>query len=77
MDSIEANFFAYVLLWLKAFVRSGNVNLNDGRMYNVGERGYGWSRATRSSTVAYNLWMTPTGVNPSDYNNRWNGFSLR
>ena len=60
-----------------AFVRSGNVNVNDGKVYNVGERGYDWARTSQSSTNAYNLWMTPTDVNPSNSNNRWIGIPLR
>ena len=70
-----------------AFVRSGNVNINDGRLYIGGwstgdgqvapAHGYGWSRTAKSSTNAYNLNFNTTGVNPSNNNNRWNGFPLR
>lgn len=60
-----------------AFVRSGNVNTNDGKVYNVGNNLYGWSRTAKSTTNAYNLGVNPSEVYPSSDNNRWNGFPLR
>lgn len=65
------------------FVRSGNLNPNDGKSWNAGINGYGWSsRAaayiSSTSATAYNLGFNATGVNPSNgSNNRWNGFPLR
>ena len=70
------NGLLYLRLFL-AFVRSGNVNINDGRVNYVGEWGWDWSRTSKSSTNAYNLNMNPTGVNPSNNNNRYHGFPLR
>lgn len=60
-----------------AFVRSGNVNVNDGKVYYVGERGYGWSRTAKSDTNAYDLYFNTTGVNPSNDYGRWVGRPLR
>ena len=60
-----------------AFVRSGYVSLGYGQARNAGEYGCGWSRTAISSSYAYYLYMGTTNVNPSDYNNRWNGFPLR
>lgn len=60
-----------------AFVRSGYVNVNDGKMYNVGQNGNDWSRTSLSSTHAYHLNINPTDVNPSGNSNRWAGFPLR
>ncbi len=70
------NGLLYLCLFL-AFVRSGNVNINDGRVNYVGEWGWDWSRTSRSSTNAYNLQFGVSDINPSNNNNRWNGFSLR
>ena len=60
-----------------AFVRSGYVYPPNGAVNNVGNNGYGWSRTSKSSTNAYNLNFNPTGVNPSNNNNRFNGRPLR
>ena len=61
-----------------AFVRSGYVNLNDGKAYAVGRNLYGWSRVTKSLANAYGLGVSPTVVYPSDGNyDRWRGFPLR
>lgn len=60
-----------------AFVRSGYVNLNNGQARNVGNEGDYWSRTAKSSTNAYNLNFNTSNVNPSNNNNRWNGFPLR
>ena len=60
-----------------AFVRSGYVNVNDGKVYVVGLSGYGRSRTASSSTDAYYLYFYPTDVYPSYSNRRWYGFPLR
>jgi len=60
-----------------AFVRSDAINVNDGKMWNLGNWGNGWSRTSKSSTNAYNLAFNPTEVYPSNNNNRWNGLPLR
>ncbi len=71
------NFFTCATGSFMAFVRSGYVNLNNGQARNVGENGYGWSRTAKSSIYGYNLNMNTTDVNPSNNNNRYNGFPLR
>ena len=60
-----------------AFVRSGYVNVNDGKVYSVGSSGYGRSRTASSSSGAYYLTFNPTDVYPSYYYHRWYGFPLR
>ena len=58
------------------FVRSGNVN--SGSLRNAGNNGYYWSSTANSNTSnAYNLNFNTTSVNPSNNNNRYNGFSVR
>lgn len=64
------------------FVRSGNININLGRLRNSGLNGNWWSTSAltyTSSTDARssNLNFNAADVNPSNNNNRWNGFSLR
>ncbi len=65
------------------FVRSGNVNLNNGALRGYGESGWGWSRSavaygSATSANAYQLYFNPSVVNPSNGpNNRWNGFPVR
>lgn len=60
------------------FVRSGNVNVNEGSVYGIGNNGYDWSRIASSYTRAHYLYVYPTGVNPSYANfYRWYGFPLR
>ena len=71
------NFFTCATDSFMAFVRSGYVNLNNGQARNVGENSYGWSRTAKSSIYGYNLNMNTTDVNPSNNNNRYNGFPLR
>ncbi len=60
-----------------AFVRSGSVNMGDGRVYFVGVWGWDWSRTSRSSTNAYYLQFGVSDIYPSGNDNRWVGFSLR
>ena len=60
-----------------AFVRSGGVNLNDGKVYAVGRVLYGWSRVTKSASDVYYLSVAPSVVHPSVSFARWNGFPLR
>ena len=58
-----------------AFVRSGDVGLNGGRVYGVGEWGYDWSHVAKLVTRAYSLGVAPADVVPSDFNySRWGGF---
>ena len=54
-----------------AFVRSGNVNTYDGRVYYVGSNGYWWTRTAYSSTYAYALGFDASNVYPSGNNNRY------
>ena len=60
-----------------AFVRSGYVNVNDGKAYNVGNSGCGRSRTASSSTYAYILYFYTTSVNPSSNDGRYSGRPLR
>ena len=70
---------------LPYFVRSGNINMSNGRLRNAGINGYNWSTMASSkhnsgSAVpsAYDLGFDATGVYPSHGPNfRWIGFSLR
>ena len=59
-----------------AFVRSGYVNVNEGKTYNIGNNGNGWSR-TSSAGAAYYLSFNPTDVNPLNNWVRWIGLPLR
>ena len=77
VDFFASGVCAFGIGVLLAFVRSGNVNVNDGKVYNVGNSGYGRSRTASSSTNAYYLNFNPTDVNPSNNNHRWYGFPLR
>ena len=60
-----------------AFVRSGYVDLYDGRVNDTGYEGDVWSRTSYSSTGARTLYFYTTNVGPSDDYNRYLGFSLR
>ena len=60
--------------------RGGNVNQNTSNLFNVaGANGYYWSSTPVSNgTQAYNLNFNGTSnINPSNNNNRQNGFSVR
>lgn len=67
---------------LGCFVRSGDVNLNIGHLYNSGVGGYyRWSALTNTFTSAtgtnsYNFNFDASGVNPSNNGNRWVGRPL-
>lgn len=60
-----------------AFVRSGYMDLSAGYINYIGHGGDAWSHTSYSSTNARNLNFDTTSVNPSDNNNRYNGFPLR
>ena len=66
-----------------SFVRSGNVNISNGRLRNAGNIGYGWSSraaayTSGTSATAYWFEFQTSAVNPSHGpNNRWNGLPLR
>ena len=58
--------------------RGGNVNMTTGSLRNAGNNGNYWaSTAYPSELYAYNLNFNSTNVNPSNNNNRWNGFTVR
>jgi uncharacterized protein (TIGR02145 family) len=60
--------------------RGGNVNQSTSNLFNVaGANGYYWSSTPVSNgTQAYNLNFNGTSnINPSNNNNRYNGFSVR
>ena len=56
---------------------SGNRNNNNGTMNNVGSNGNYWSSTPNSATNGYNLNFNSGNVNPSNNNNRTNGFPVR
>ncbi|GEM_PF-6178877 len=57
---------------------AGNRNTNGHTLNNVGSNGYYWSATMNSTTNSYNLNMGSSGnTNPSNNNNRGNGFSVR
>jgi hypothetical protein len=60
-----------------AFVRSGNVYIDYGRLVSTGYVGDYWSRTANSATTGRDLIFHTTYVNPSLNDNRWNGFPLR
>ena len=55
---------------------AGNRNYNNGSLNNVGTNGNYWS-STVSGTNSYNLNFNSGSINPSNNNNRANGFSVR
>ena len=60
------------------FVRSGLLNPNGPGLSTTGYQAYYWSSTPHSNgTNAYNLNFNNSGVNPSNNNDRLNGFSLR
>ena len=67
------------------FVRGGDLGPYDGKSWDAGRIGYGWSSrgsSTRYDGVAipsaYNLYFGATGVSPSGGpNHRYYGFPLR
>ena len=46
-------------------------------LLNRGSNGYYWSASLFSQTLGCNLDFNSGGVNPANYNNRFNGFSVR
>lgn len=65
----------------RRFVRSGNVNLNNGYLRSAGLDGNYWSSTAASeATKSYFLNFNASGVNPSNLPSwaaRYNGFSVR
>jgi uncharacterized protein (TIGR02145 family) len=59
--------------------RGGNVNQSTNLFNVAGANGYYWSSTPVSNgTQAYNLNFNGTSnINPSNNNNRYNGFSVR
>lgn len=74
-----------MLLALLYFVRSGHIDINDGRLWYAGISGYYWSLSAASKHAdgsatpsAYGLYFNAGGVYPSNGpHNRWNAFPLR
>lgn len=54
-----------------------NRYVNNGSLTSAGSNGYYWSSTAYSATYAYNLYFSSSNVNPSNSNNRRNGFSVR
>lgn len=52
-------------------------NFNGSTQYSLGSVGYWWSSRYASAAGMYSLYVIISGVNPADYNNRRNGFSMR
>ena len=61
------------------FVRGGYINPYYTNKFNsAGQSGFGWSsRADSSASIAYDLYFASSSVNPSFYNSRYSGYSLR
>ena len=58
------------------FVQGGNVD--PGNTLGVaGSGGYYWSSVGRSSSRAYGLGFSPSGVSPTSNGGRYAGFSVR
>jgi len=55
---------------------AGNRNNTNGQLYNSGVNGNYWS-ATTYGNFSFNLNFNSGNVNPANYNNRSNGFSVR
>ncbi len=75
----------FVSLWknlacrfpFSGFLRTGNYNYSDGKVYNRTTNGNWWSATRSSATAANNLNTNTTNVNPQNSNNRGNGFAVR
>ncbi|MCL2561435.1 MAG: hypothetical protein FWE10_03820 [Rikenellaceae bacterium] len=65
------------MLLLVEFPATGNRNVSSGALNNVGSNGYNWSATPSSATNGFNLNFNSTSVNPSNSNNRGNGFPVR
>ena len=61
--------------WRIFFPASGN--RNGTGLNNRGSNGNYWSASLNSSANGYNLNFNSEGVNPTNTNNRFNGFSVR
>lgn len=59
------------------FPATGNRNVATGVLTNVGSNGNYWSDTPNSSANGYNLNFNAGNVNPSNNNNRGNGFAVR
>ena len=62
---------------LLPFPASGNRNNSNGAMNTVGSNGNYWSSSPNSVTNGFNLNFNSGSVNPSNNNNRANGFPVR
>ena len=60
-----------------AFVRGGALNVSDGKIWSLGQRGHYWSRTPSTPTGGRFLWVLPADVLPSHSNSRRDGSSLR
>ena len=60
------------------FPAVGNRNTDSaGTLNNNGTNGYYWSSVQYNTNSARNMNFNSSGVNPNDYNNKQNGFSVR
>ena len=60
-----------------AFVRSGDINLEGGKLYNFGLTRYNWSETVLSDTRTYTLYVDTATVYTSHSNVRHHAFPLR
>ena len=66
-----SRFFSYFLRFSRA------ENVNSDALNNAGNNGNYWSSTVNSATNARNLNFNSTNVNPTNTNNRYNGFTVR
>ena len=72
----DRDIFTIVQLPL-AFVRSGFVVLNNGRVGAIGENSYDQSRVAQATIYTYILYAASISMSSSGYDARWHGFPLR
>ena len=60
-----------------AFVRSGDLNLNDGKLWSLKQYGFYWSPISQSVSISYSLRITLSDANTLYAIHRWRGFPLR
>jgi len=66
-----------VYVGVLAFVRSGWVGINGGKIYGFGNGGRYWTGMNQSSIYAYRLYFYTDDVSSSDVYDKYFGFPLR
>ena len=69
-DGRQANYKANLSVPLSGYFYSAT-------QYNLGSYGYWWSSTFRGGYSSYDLYANSSGVNPANYNDRYDGFSMR